>query len=481
MKTSISEKAKIGVLSVGHREYWDWGQFPHLKQDLMAMGKEIADYVATLGNEVVWEFVDRREQAYEAGLRMRAAQIDVLFLHITGYCASGRYIQGALAVDCPIVIVASQKWRDTSGKIDHIADDTNSDGGNCGFPEASNALLRCGKKAAGLVFAEHMSEKFKNNLAEWARAADAMHAFKGVAFGYMGHSYDGMMDMNFDPTAITKVTGAYVQMVEMCELVKYIQENTDEEIEAKLKQIKDVFVLKDQSYDPMTKDLDPAELRWAATVAVGLDKLIQNNNLSGLAYYYMGENDSIYERAAASLMIGNSLMTTDGISMAGEGDMKTCVAMYLTSALGCGGSFAELCGCCLDYDQVCCGHDGPHDIRICEGQPWVRSLNFNHGKKGRGVGVEFRLKNGPISMVGLTHDANCNFKLVVAEGEAVPGWISQTGNSFTRVDFGMDASDFTCKWTATGVTHHAAMAIGHVYSLVEKVGKLMNIPVEKVC
>ena len=481
MKTSISEKARIGVLSVGHREYWEWEQFPGMRESLTVMGREIADCIAETGAEVFFEFVDNREASYEAGLRLKEKDIDLLFLHITTYAASGRWVQGALVPGCPIVVVGSQRWRNTSGIRDIDADEANGVGGPCGFPEAYHALMRVGRKPAGLVFGIHIDDRFRNDLHEWVRAANAVHAFKGVAFGFMGHTYEGMLDMNFDPTSVTKVVGSHVKMVEMCELVDYVEKCTEAEIDAKVEEIKEHFELMPPSYERMTVPIREEDVRWSAQVAVGLDKLVERNNLSGLVYYYCGENDSIYERTASNLIIGNSLMTTKGISMAGEADMKTCLAMYLTSALGCGGSFSELCFMAFDYDHIAVGHDGPHDIRISEGKPMIRGLGFMHGKKGHGISVEFPLKYGPISMVALTQDEHCNFKLVYAEGQSVEGWLAKQGNSVTRADFGMDVRDFICKWVEAGVTHHAALAIGHCGSRVEKFGKLMGIPVEKIC
>ena len=85
MKTSISEKARIGVMTVGHKEYWEWNQFPAMKGDLTRMGQEIADCIAETGAEVYFEFVDNREQSVEAGRRFKALDIDLLFLHMTRY------------------------------------------------------------------------------------------------------------------------------------------------------------------------------------------------------------------------------------------------------------------------------------------------------------------------------------------------------------------------------------------------------------
>jgi len=235
-----------------------------------------------------------------------------------------------------------------------------------------------------------------------------------------------------------------------------------------------------KSYDRVTKDIEDSDIEWAAKVAVGLDKLIFNNNLSGFAYYYMGENNSTYERAASNLMVGNSLMTTKGISMAGEGDMKTCLAMYLTSALGCGGSFAELCLVNWDNNMLIVGHDGPHDIRISDKKPTIRGLSIQHGKKGYGVSVEFSIKHGPMSMVAMAQDVSGKYYLVVAEGESREGWVPPVGNTLTNAWFGNDIHQFMIDWTMSGVGHHASLAIGHCAGMVKKFGKLIGMDVVKI-
>ena len=481
MKTSISEKAKVGVMLCGHKEYWP--QFPGMKEELIAQGMELVGWIKETGVDVAASpFVDTLEDAYKAGVEMKSKDIDLLFVYLTTYVASGRYVQGALAAGCPIVIVAGQMAFDITSGGDISIKALTSSSGPCPLPESYNAFTRCGKKPAGIIFGKFNKNDgyMINELNGWCAAANAVHAFKGSIFGYMGHSYEGMLDMNFDPTAVTKEVGAHVRFVEMCELVKYIEECTDDELNAKLEQIDSTFERMDKSYDRVTKDIEESDVVWAAKVSVGLDKLVKNNNLSGFAYYYMGEDNSIYERTASNLMIGNSLMTTNGISMAGEGDMKTCLAMYLTSALGCGGSFAELCFVDFNYDILLVGHDGPHDIRISDKKPTIRGLSLMHGKKGYGVSVEFSIKHGPMTMVAMSCDENGKYRLIYAEGESREGWVPQVGNTMTRGYFGKDVAKFIRDWTMAGTTHHASLAIGHCGDMIEKFGKLMGIEVIKV-
>jgi L-arabinose isomerase len=477
MKTSISDRTNIGIMLCGHKEYWP--QFPGMKEAMIEYSKLFENLVRSSGvNLFEPVFVETVEESYQAGIEFKSKDIDLLFVYLTTYVASGRYMQGALAADCPVVIVGVQNKSNIEGMT---MQRLTTHGSPCPVPEAYSAFLRCGKPAAGVIF-DYLEDnpRAQKEVEEWCRAANALRAFKGAIFGYMGHSYEGMLDMNFDPTAVTRAVGAHVRFVEMCELVDYIEKSTDAELNAKLDEIDQTFVRLEKSYDRTTKDIDDADIIWSAKVAVGLDKLIYNNNLSGFAYYYMGENNSIYERAASNLMVGNSLMTTKGISMAGEGDMKTCLAMYLTSALGCGGSFAELCRVNWEDDTMIVGHDGPHDIRISDKKPTIRGLSLQHGKKGYGVSVEFSIKHGPMTMVAMAQDLNGRYYLVTAEGESREGWVPPVGNTLTNAYFGEDIHQFMLDWTMSGVSHHASLAIGHCAGMVEKFGKLMGLDVVKV-
>ena len=89
----------------------------------------------------------------------------------------------------------------------------------------------------------------------------------------------------------------------------------------------------DPSYDPTTVPINPEDVEWAAQCAVGLDKLIANNNLSAMAYYYEGLNN-YYERVASNLIVGNTLLVSKGIPLAGEADMKTCMRTGPMTMLG---------------------------------------------------------------------------------------------------------------------------------------------------
>ena len=248
-------------------------------------------------------------------------------------------------------------------------------------------------------------------------------------------------------------------------------------MQAKIAEMHQVFDIREGTNDPVTKPALPEDIEWAARCAVGLDKLVTNNGLAGLAYYYAGLNN-IYERVASNLVVGNTLLTLKGISLAGEADMKTCLAMKTTSALGAGGSFAEFNAVDFEHNQVYVGHDGPHDLRITNARPVIRGLSLYHGKRGHGVGVEFSIKTGDMTMVTVGSDAESRFKFVVAEGQSMPGRLPHIGNTVSRGYFGKDVAAFLRTWFLSGVPHHQSLCVGHIGSTMQKLGKAMRMDVE---
>jgi L-arabinose isomerase len=237
--------------------------------------------------------------------------------------------------------------------------ESGSYGGPCCVTEAYNALERCGIEPKDFIFGRQSGKwyaaAFEKEVNEWCRVADAVRSYKGAIFGHLGHSCEGMLDMNFDPTTFTCSFGIHVKMLEMCELIEYVKGTTEAEIKAKLDEMNETLVYLDPSYDSTTVPTNQEDIDWAAQCAIGLDKLVESNHLSAMAYYYEGLNN-YYERVASNLIIGNSLLVSKGISLAGDPDMKTCMAMYTTSAIGAGGSFAEY-GIALADNIMLVGHD----------------------------------------------------------------------------------------------------------------------------
>jgi L-arabinose isomerase len=154
--------------------------------------------------------------------------------------------------------------------------------------------------------------------------------------------------------------------------------------------------------------------------------------------------------------------------------------MMIMDRLDIGGSFAEFHPIDFPADSVLVGHDGPHHLNVADGRPVLRSLLKYHGKPGAGASVEFRLKEGPITMLSVSSDFRGKFKFILAEGESVKGPIPPTGNTNTHGYFKPDVRTFLKRWAAEGPTHHFALGIGHEARAIGRIASILSIEAARI-
>ncbi len=262
----------------------------------------------------------------------------------------------------------------------------------------------------------------------------------------------------------------------MDDLVARVRAASERQVQEKIDEIHALFDVAESSTDPIAAPLEPEDLAWSARVAVGLDALAADFDLSALAYYYRGLEGNENEQVTAGMIVGNSLLTARGIPCSGEGDLKNALAMLIMDRLGTGGSYTELYAMDLAEQFVLMGHDGPGHLAISDERPVLRKLKLYHGKRGFGVSVEFKVKLGPTTILGLTQRADGRLKLLVAEGESLPGPTFRIGNTNSRIRFPLDPATFVTRWSEEGPTHHCALGVGAVGEQLRRVGSLLDVP-----
>ena len=464
---------RIGIIGMGHFIYWP--QFDGLKETLLQKQVDFRSYFSNESDLIDLGFADDADSAILCVKKAQSEDLDALFIIMATYITSAVAFPFAKYLHIPQILVALQPldrldYSKTTTYMQLCNDDI------CSMPEFAGVYERLGApKPFFIVEPAANTEVIRARVAVFERAISALAAFKYAKFGYLGHTYDGMYDMNTDPTAFARTFGAHVKMLEMCELAEYVDGASDAEVRAKVDEIRATFDIREPSNDPLTDFVHEEDLAWAARNAVGLDKLVENNGLTALAYFYKGEHGNHYEDIAANLIIGNTLLTSRGIPLAGEADLKTAAAMLIMNKVGGGGSFAELHPFDIVDDIVLIGHDGPHNINISQNKPVLRKLKKFHGKSGAGVSVEFNLKNGPISLLSCSVSRDGELKLIEAVGESMPGAIPQTGNTNTKCHFAVPACRFVEKWCEAGPTHHLALGIGDRTKEIEIFARMAGI------
>ena len=466
--------ANVGVVSVGLDTYWR--QCPGLYDDMLKKADVFEKRVEAHGVKVTsFGISDNPGKAASLIPAMKSADLDLLFVDMVTYATSSTFAPFVRELNCPIVLVALQP--DSRLDYEHatiykqlLNDDF------CSVPEFTGVAIRYGRPVADVVIGKLNGDaKAEEEIRQWCSVAHVLHDLRRARIGLMGHVLEAMYDMQVDPTSVSRTFGCHVALCEPDEIMPFYREPVAADVEAMKKRILDFFDTPDPVSDPWTEKLTAKDLDVAAKAACALEKFIEKRNLDGFAYYYEGEAGSPTRELVTNFIVGNSLLTSAGFPMCGEFDLKNCVAMMIFDRLDIGGSFAEFHPIDFDRDTVLVGHDGPHHLNIASKKPVLRSLKKYHGKPGSGAGVEFSIKEGPITMMSLGLKADGSFKFIVAEGESLAGPIPPTGNTNTHGRFPPDVRTFLRKWSLEGPTHHFALGVGHHAAEIKKLGRALGI------
>lgn len=474
IERKVKRIGKIGVFAVVHGIYFE--QFAGLEKNMQKYHNDLCDKIRKNDIDVVdFGFVDSNEKSFETAQKIVSENVDVVFCNMITYATSSVFAPILQKVNVPIVLIALQPRMAMDYSQANTVMQLENDN-ICSVPEFCMVAERYGKPVNDVILGTlYNDKKADENISEWCDIAKILHGLKGARLGLMGRVLEAMYDMHADPTAIAATFGVHVPLIEISDLMEAYSEVKPEQIEDKKKLIIAEFDTPNPVSDPVTKKLTDEDLEQAAHSAVALDILVEKYHLNGMAYYYEGTEGSLERKVATSLIVGNSILNAQGIPMCGEFDIKTNIAMLIMDKLDIGGSFAELHPFDFNDNVIMIGHDGPHHMRIANGKPVLRSLIKYHGKPGSGASVEFKLKEGPITMLGITQKADGKFKFVIGEGYSKEGPIPPTGNTNTRGYFPPDTKDFIKRWVLQGPTHHYALGIGHKANVLKKIADALHI------
>ncbi|MEO6917109.1 MAG: arabinose isomerase, partial [Chitinophagaceae bacterium] len=343
----------------------------------------------------------------------------------------------------------------------------------CPVPEIANVFRRTGipfHQVTGLL--DENDECWKQ-VAEWVNAARVASIMQNNRLGCMGHYYSGMLDIYSDLTQQYASFGGHIELIEVDELAAIRSSVSTAAMDERVELFHQVF--------DVQQDCSQEELQRAARTSVALDVLVKKYKLGSMAYYYKGTGSPENEDAISSIIIGNSLLTANGVPVAGEYEIKNAQAMKIMDSFGVGGSFTEYYALDFKDDVVLMGHDGPGHIAIAEGKTKVKPLTVFHGKVGRGLSVEMSVRNGPVTLLSVVEEVGGGLFLLVAEGESVAGPILQIGNTNSRYRFSIGARKFVNDWNSHGPAHHCAVGVGHIGTKIEKLAALLKMRFVKVC
>ncbi len=185
--------ARAGVFMVGLGAYWP--QFAGLRERLEGYQRRIEERLAATGAEVVSAgLVDTAHAARAAGDTLAAARLDLLMVYAATYATSSQVLPTVQAAGAPLVVLNLQPAR----TLDYESITTAEWLANCSaccVPELAGAFTRAGIRYRTVTGTLVDGDPAWASIGEWVDAARAAQSVRTARFGFLGHSYPGMLDM----------------------------------------------------------------------------------------------------------------------------------------------------------------------------------------------------------------------------------------------------------------------------------------------
>lgn len=461
-------RPRIGLLPAGHLIYWS--QFPGLKEMGLNMYDEACEHLGKFGDIISPGLVDTKEKAFEAGKFFHKENIDILLVFPLGYTTGIVVVPCARQLDVPIRILNAHKdssydfkTADTAAYLYHE--------GPCCIPEYSAGLVNMGKKFR--IRTGHFGqERFWDEVRADCIGAAAARAFGSMNVGLIGTTYPGMVDMPIDEHRLLKAIGKLLVRPEVEEIEEAFHRVTQKQLQDMYRQFRKIYDVDETVTDE--------HMKFSAQLAVAYEEVILKYDIYAFGYYWWGEKELITQlRAQSNLAVSRlAAMGRPGVT---EGDVRTAMAMKILDLLGAGGMFVEFFAIDFDEDIFLMGHDGPSNINMSEGKPRLQHLEVQHGKTGHGLGIDFDVPKGPVTLLNLSQfDAGETFKLIYSIAEVVPGDILKIGNPNCRVKVKKPISQFFEEWCQQAPPHHIALGLGDHGEEIEAFAEAMNFEVVQI-
>jgi len=284
--------------------------------------------------------------------------------------------------------------------------------------------------------------------------------------------YTHMADMPIDEHRLLKATGKMLEQPEVEEIENAFNRVTEEQLEDMYGQFRALY--------EVDESVTNEHMRFSAQAAVAYDEIINKYDIFAFGYYWWGERELVTQlRSQSNLAVSRlAALGRPGVT---EGDVKSAMAVKIMDLLQAGGMFVEFFAMDFEEEFMLMGHDGPSNINMAKGRPRLQHLEVHHGKTGHGLGIDFDMEEGPVTLLNLTQfDAGETFKLIYSVGEIIAGPILSIGNPNCRVRLQKPLHEFMDAWCRQGPAHHIAIGYGDVSQELEIFAEAMKFTLVRV-
>jgi L-fucose isomerase-like protein len=393
---------------------------------------------------VTWKMVDELVISQEDGMRaadeLSKCQLDGLV------CISGTFHLGHLVLllkrqlDVPILLWGLPELPYNGGKIR-----LNS---VCGVNLNASNLYKSGFDDYTVIVQSSIDE-------DWVDALRVIKAMKMAKIGIIGYRADGFFNVGVQDNLLYGQTGALVDHYELSDVHNH--EVTDEQVEQRKEQLKATFDVSTLSQYQVDK---------VAQLSAKLDGFYRMHSLSALAIRCWPEFARDFGVSPCAAM---SLLQSEGLILACEGDIDGALSMIAHKALGAETPFLfDFSQVDFEQDFALFWHCGVAPCNLWDGA-CNRSLD-TYFAGGKGVTADFVLKSGQLSVLRMD-SARGAYRMFLQQAKAVPMEKLLKG-TYMKAVFDRPVKEVLDLVLDNGLAHHSSVVYGTYIRPLQIVAKL---------
>lgn len=434
-ESSVKHPVKIAVVCLARKTY-DYEAAGELYSSIRQDLKKI--------EAVQWCFVDELVISQEDGM---AAAAKLAGEHVDGLiCISGTFHLGHLILmlkrelSVPVLLWGLPELPYNGGKIR-----LNS---VCGVNLNASNLYKSGFNDYSVIIQHAVDE-------DWIDALRVIKAMKGAKIGIIGYRADGFFNVGVQDNLLFGQTGALVDHYELSDVHNY--EVHAEEVAQRRKQLEATF-------DVST--LSEYQLDKVSQLSAKLDAFYHANGLSALAIRCWPEFARDFGVSPCAAM---SLLQSEGLILACEGDIDGALSMIAHKALGAETPFLfDFSQVDFEQDFALFWHCGVAPCNLWDGV-CNRSLD-TYFAGGKGVTADFVLKSGELSVLRID-SARGGYRMFLQKAKAIPMEKLLKG-TYMKVVFDRPVREVLNLVLDNGLAHHSSVVYGSYLRPLEFVAKI---------
>jgi L-arabinose isomerase len=441
----------------------DYNKTAHMRPAIAEFVERVAGILRPYANVVAPPFAETEEQASAAARMFNSEGVDLIVAVLPAYTKGIVPTRCFLETSAPILVWNTQQIR-------HLPEDADFDlimvnSGMAGVPEMTSALMRTGRRF-WMVTSHIEDEKGLRELTDWIKAAGVVRRLRTARIGTIVAPFEGATDMMVDQLSLRRYIGPVCWPIEPQTVAREFEAISQGEVDALTKS--------EQTHHRV--EMDDARFRRSCRLALALERVVRERNMQALASFdYIWLNTP---QVGIISSYGTGRLCSLGIPTATEGDAIQVTAMLILQELTGQATFLEPYVMDFHRGAIILSHDGHGNPALADEAAGVtvRASIYYEGLHGRGAGLEFAYKPGPVTNLALVNTGADRWRLIISEGESIeikPRPVAAPQMLFKPLGLGI--AEWCNRWCLSGAPHHQALAYGHLADRLIKVAELLGI------